>query len=408
MPVFAYQALDANSRSRKGLIEADSPKAARRLLVGRGLRPAQLSPETSSSHLVGSWLGVIFGRLSALRQRKQVLEALENLVTMLQSGLNLEAAWGTLAGFSSNSKSRTLPVLHRLHDAISMGVPMSEAMEKHPRIFDAIDVALVRAGEDSGELAAVLSRLVARKQLASKLSAAVLGAVAYPLFLMFFGSLVVLFLSSYVIPDINAMLIAGGGQIPFLTRCLQAAGLVLGLGLLPALLAGVLLFLFLLRRYASLKQRLINLVLRLPVIGSGWLNWQLCQLCLVLRTLVASGVQLPSALELAAKACGEGPVAQSAKDLQERLLEGHDLGDVPPDQGGLPPWLWRALAVGQETGELATVLERSGSRFETLALRQAARLGQVLEPALILLVGIFIALVAYGALLPIVKLGSTW
>jgi type II secretory pathway component PulF len=118
---------------------------------------------------------------------------------------------------------------------------------------------------------------------------------------------------------------------------------------------------------------------------------------------------MPAALTLAADASGDGPVAASAVNLRNRVLEGQDFGGAPPDgDSGLPPWLWRALAVGQASGDLVTVLERVGVRFEAAAQRSAERLGKVLEPTMILIVGLFVGLVAYGALLPIVRLNRLW
>ena len=118
---------------------------------------------------------------------------------------------------------------------------------------------------------------------------------------------------------------------------------------------------------------------------------------------------MPEPLLLAGRSCGDGPVRDSAGTLRERVLEGHDLGQPPRSGGdGLPPWLWRALAVGQRSGELPHVLEQVGERFEAAAQRDAVRLGPVLEPAMILVVVLFVGMVAYAALLPIVRLNSLW
>lgn len=409
MPVFAYEAVDLQFHRRSGVIEASSPRAARRLLLSRGIRVARLKEEEFDKREgpVGQ-LKHWGRRLIAIRQRERVLEAIESLVVMLESGVTLEAAWASLSS-AGLRKSKTIPILHRLHDAVSMGQPLSQVMAENSMHFDRVDVALARAGEDSGELAAALERLVARRRLAGRLGATFLNAIAYPAFLLFFGCGVIVFLTGYVIPDINAMLIAGGGEVPMLTKTLQLFGWVLGVGLLPLIFAAILGSILIARYFSSVKFRIHRLLLRVPVVGSGWLNWQLSQFCLVLRTLVASGIQLPAALILAGHASGEGPVLASANLLRERLLEGHDLGQ-PPQEGesGLPPWLWHALAVGQATGDLVPVLERVGQRFEAAAMRSAARLGAVLEPAMILLVGIFVGLVAYAALLPIVRLGRLW
>ena len=384
----------------------NSRAVANRVSVDRVIRLRQASRVGAGRNRWGL-LATGLDRLTALVRRDRLLASLENLVTMLDSGVTLDAAWHTLA--IGGVKARTPLILGALHRAVSQGRPLSAGMSDYPAHFDAVDVALVRAGEDAGELTAALKRLVARRRLAAKLGSTLFGALAYPAFLAIFGGGVVVFLAGYVIPDLNAMLVAGGGKVPLLTRMLQVFASVLTVGFLPAMFAILLAAAVLLKRFPRLRTRAKRLVLRLPVIGTALQDWQLAQFCLVLRTLLASGVHLPDALVFAGEVSGEGFVRDASKRLRDRVLEGHDLGEpAAGSDGGLPPWLWRALAVGQASGNLTGVLERAGQRFEEAALRSAARVGAVLEPLMILIVGLFIGLIAYAALLPIVKLNGLW
>ena len=402
---FAGQSLERSTHGDRGFARRTfrAPLEARTSLRRSRLRragvPARLTAGLTAN--LRQWNGVF--------RRERVLVSLENLVTMLESGVTLEEGLAALAAKPAGGKANgnTPTLLHDLHAAVTQGRRLSGVMEGQPADFDAVDVALVRAGEDSGELPSTLKRLVARRRLAAKLSSTLIGALAYPAFLGLFGTGVVLFLAGYVIPDLNAMLVAGGGEVPLITRMLQAFAWVLTVGLLPAAFAAILGGVVLLKRFPAAGNWLRRCVLRWPIIGTAWMDWQLAQFCLVLRTLLTSGVHLPDALVLAGQASGKGPVADAALRLRERVLEGYNLDRGGTDDG-LPPWLWRALAVGQASGDLAGVLERAGQRFEEAALRSAARVGAVLEPLMILIVGLFVGLIAYASLLPIVKLNGLW
>lgn len=228
---------------------------------------------------------------------------------------------------------------------------------------------------------------------------------------------VVAFLTTTVLPNLNTMLLAAGGQVPWPTRFLVAVGHVLATGAVPAILLLFLLVFLAARRGTRFHKLSAAIGRRIPVVGTALHHWQLAQFCLVLKTLVASGIHLPQALVLAGQASGEGSVAKAALALKEQILEGHDLedGGMPSfnsqaiaDAQGFPPWLWRALGVGQAAGDLVPVLDRVGKRFEAQAAKSASKLASVLEPAMILAIGAAVGAVAYAAILPIIRLGGAW
>lgn len=414
MPVFSYTALDQTSRRIRGVIQADTTRQARSILLRRGIRTTGLDPVvTKSAHSWCAPIQHVFRRLIALRQRDRVLDTFENLLTLLESHVPLGEAWESL---SQVTRKGSLPVLHVLHEGIRIGRPMSSMMEEFPQHFDEVDVALVRAGENAGELPQALERFITRRKMAGHLLSTFGAALAYPTFLFVFGSAVIVFLTTTVIPNLNTMLVAAGGQVPWPTRVLVVVGRCITLGVLPAFFTAVLLAILVSRGNSALKSRFAGVALRVPVVGNAWRNWQLAQFCLVLRTLLASGIHLPSALVMAGKTAGRGAVAESAFALKEHLMEGHDLESSEyaakraseTKSNGFPPWLWRALAVGQAAGDLVPVLERVGQRFEAAANKSAGRLAAVLEPAMILIIGVFVGLIAYAALMPIIKLGGVW
>jgi type II secretory pathway component PulF len=359
-----------------------------------------------------SFLAKGFRQLVAILQYNRLLEALENLATMLQSGLTHKTAWNNLVSRSTargKSGSRVDALLYKIHDAISEGRSLAEAMSASgPDYFDSVDIAVIHAGEDAGELPMALERLIARRRLSGKLVSTLAAAMAYPMLLFVFGCGVIVFLGNSVIPDINAMLLAGGGTVPLITRALQSFASFLTFGLLPTLIVLLVIILFVLYRWPKARRRAMDILRRVPIAGSMWLSWQLAQFCLILRTLLNSAVRLPEALTLAADA-SSGSVADSARQLRDHIIEGYELDAFEGKADtGFPPWLMQALAVGQSTGDLGTVLERVGLRSEAAAMRGAAKLGAVVEPLMILIVGTFVGLVAYGALLPIVRLNGLW
>lgn len=408
MAVFSYEALDEQSRQIRGVVEADSPRHVRLQLRRQGVRPTEIRQleQQSESTAVPFWRQLA-DRLSAWRQRERVTDAFENLLTLLESHVQLDAALVSLTDQRIH-QSNTLPVLQQLHDGVRSGQELSDIMRRFPFHFDAADVAIVESGEHSGELALSLKRLVARRQMTGKLISNLSGALAYPAFLIIFGCGVVVFLTHTVLPNLNNMLMAAGGQVPLVTQALVAFGQILAWGVLPALVFSITLVPLVLHQFPHLQEQLVKTLQRLPMIGTAWLHWQLAQFCMVLQTLLASGVQLPEALRLAGHAAGSGPVLLAANRLRESLIEGQDIIADTDDDGVFPKWLWQALAVGQEAGDLVSVLERVGQRFEQAATKSTQRLAAVLEPAMILFIGLFVGLIAYAAMLPIMKLGGAW
>jgi hypothetical protein len=205
-----------------------------------------------SSSAILSAVTLLRDCLTGSFRRERLLASLENLVTMLESGVALEAGLRTLATVGARRRGKAPAGLLGLHEAIIQGRPLSAAMMGRPGEFDDVDVALVRAGEESGELTSAFRRLVARRRLGAKLSSTLATALAYPAFLMVFGGGVVVFLASYVMPDLNAMLVAGGGRVPVLTRTRQGMAWMLTIGLLPALFAIVVGGVLVMRRFLYL------------------------------------------------------------------------------------------------------------------------------------------------------------
>ena len=379
--------------------------------ISGGHRARRTSPRrvdsANPSTPVRRWLVSTLSRLAARRQRRTLLDTFENLLTLLESNVTLEAAWKSLV--QNQKRTRGRAVIERLSRDAQAGIAMSTTMAALPHHFDVIDVALIRAGESSGALTCGLQRVVDRGHLQGRLTSTFLGAIAYPTFLLLFACVVVIFLTSTVLPNLSAMVVAGGGQIPWATQVLMGIGRALSWGLVPSLLTVVCLATLSGRTSARVRRAINRRLLRVPVLGPAYLNWQLAQFCLVLRTLLDSGVFLPEALILAGDAVADGPVRHAARVLRERVLEGHDIAAAPPEmESDFPAWLWQTLAVGQTSGDLSPVLERVGQRFEQSAVRSAARVAAVIEPAMILAIGLIIGLVAYATLMPVIKLGGLW
>lgn len=404
MPVFTYTAIDQEARELTGVIQAENPRRARSMLLQQGLRPSDIHLFNQRESSVFDWKKW-WRRYRALRERPAVLEALENLHTLLESQLSLEAAWDAIV--ERHTKAAVPSILLTLHDGIRSGTSLSTLLRRYPDHFDSIDTAIIQAGEASGELNAAILRLVLRRQMRSKLQTSIVGTLAYPAFLMILAICVVILLSTTVIPNLNNLLVAGGSQVPLPTRILVSAGRFLSVGLLPVSLIVLLITGFVVTAKPALRAFFTEKVSYIPLVSQIMMRWQLAQLCFLLQTLLSSGVNLAESLHLAAESLGTGRVKTAVMALHDRILHGHDLsGHLPGQAESIPLWLWRALAVGQAAGNLVPILERAGQRFESLVNRDITRLSAVLEPAMILMLGGMIGFVAYAALLPIVKLGG--
>ena len=323
------------------------------------------------------------------------------LATLLEAGLPLDRALGVLGSLTGN------PALTRLVDDIRRrvqhGESLAAALGAHPRVFPPVYVNLVRAGETGGALETVLARLGDHLERSRALREAVTSAMIYPVILVLVAVGAVLLLLAYVVPQFAQLFADVERELPLATRVVIGAGEVVrdyGVVLLAGL-AGLLLLGERALRRPGLRRRFQALMLRTPLVGDFLLRSETARFTRTLSTLLANGVPLMEAFRGAREVVGMLPMADRLGRVADRLREGGRLADELGKQQAVPSFAGHMIRVGEESGDLPAMLERVADVYERELQTSLRRALSVLEPALILVLGVIVAGIVMSILVAI-------
>lgn len=405
MPAFSYEAIDAQGAARKGTLEADTPKSARNLLRAQALVPIAVVP-LGSGAAPGTEMGwqerwftrPVFNAAALAVWTRQ----LSGLVT---SGLPLERALSALADEAEDQRQHHL--LATLRAEVNAGSTFSRALQQHPREFSEIYCAVIGAGESSGSLGLVLSSLAddleARQALQSKL----IGAALYPAIVSLVAIVIVLFLVSYVVPQVAGVFVGTKRALPMLTVALLAVSdfvRAYGWAMLGALVAGTLVARHLLRIPAT-RERFDAAWLRLPVIGRLARSYNAARFASTLAMLAGAGVPILRALQAAAETLGNRALRADALDALVLVREGAPLASALAKKR-FPGLLAMFARLGEQTGQLPVMLQRAATQLSAEVQRRAMYLATILEPLLIVVMGLVVMLIVLAVLMPIMELNQ--
>ncbi|HFK2921603.1 TPA: type II secretion system inner membrane protein GspF [Stenotrophomonas maltophilia] len=396
MALFDYQAANAQGRIEKGQLDADSPRGARQLLRGRGLTPVQVSAAR------GAGTGWGARRLSA----SELAWATRQLASLLAASLPLEGALSAV--IEQAERPHVAQALTAVRADVRAGQRLTVALAARPRDFPPIYRALVGAGEDSGDLARVMERLADYIEERNALQAKVLTAFIYPAVISLVSVAIVIFLLSYVVPQVVTAFVQARQTLPMLTQVMLAAsafvrswGMWVGLGISALVMAWRLAL-----RRPELRLRWDALLLRVPMIGRFVLGVNSARFASTLAILLDAGVPLLRALEAARQTLGNALLARCADDVSARVREGAALGTALKVQKMYPPILVHLVTSGEKTGSLAPLLDRAAQTISREIERRAMALTALLEPTMILVMGGVVLTIVLAVLMPIMEMNQ--
>jgi general secretion pathway protein F len=403
MGAFEYSALDADGRTRKGLLEGDTPRQVRQLLRDQGLTPLNVEQASRGTRQAARMGGRLFGpRVSPM----ELALFTRQLATLLAAGLPLEQALQAVA--RQSERRRTSSLLMAVRGRVLEGHSLAAALEEHPSVFPELYRATVSAGEQSGHLDLVLDRLAdyaeARQHLRQKLTLALL----YPIILTTMAILVVVGLVTYVVPQVVQVFDSIGQDLPILTQMLLASSAFLrehGLLLLVGLILLALLFGMLMRREGF--RRVVHLVLlRAPVVGRLLRGANAGRYTRTLSILLASSVPVLEALRIAGQVISSLPMREAVDRAAVKVREGAMLHQSLAESGHFPPMSLQLIASGEASGNLERMLERAAVQQDRETETMVATLLGLFEPLLILTMGLMVLLIVLAILLPIFNLNQ--
>ncbi len=399
MPAYSFQALDARGRTERGVLEADTARAARTLLRDRGLSPMDVTV-VSEQQARGSF------SLHRGLSPTQLATLARQLATLIGAGLPIDEALSALA--EQNEEPRVRAVVSSIRARVLEGRSLAAALEDFPDSFPEMFRASVAAGEQSGHLDDVLERLADHAEGREAMTRQIWAALAYPVLLTVVSLLIVTGLLTWVVPKVVGVFENLQQELPLLTRILIAlSGAIRSWGWLMAvaMVAIVVAWRMALRDPAT-RTRWHRWRLRLPLIGRLLRGADTARMTRTLAMLSASGVPVLDALRLATPTVRNLPMQAALRQAAARVREGGGFARALADSGQFPPVTVRLIASGERTGKLGEMLDQA-ARAQTREVEgMLATLGAILGPAIILGVGLMVLLIVLAILMPIFQLNS--
>ena len=408
MPAFSFQALDAQGRSRKGVLEAETARAARTALRGQGLVPLQVEVLGASADTGGAGTGASGRRWASGRAFDAAGLAVwtRQLAGLVSASLPLERALTALADEAEDEKQRNL--IAALRAEVNAGSSFARALGQHPREFSEIFVAVIGAGEQSGHLGGVLERLADDLEESQALKAKLIGAALYPAIVTVIAIGIVLFLVSYVVPQVAGVFAGTKRALPFLTVAMLAVSAAVRqygwLMLITMILIAVGGRLAL--GNAQIREKFDAAWLTLPLVGRLSRGYNAARFASTLAMLAGAGVPILKALQAAAQTLSNHAMRADAMDALVLVREGAPLASALAQKKRFPGLLSMFARLGEQTGQLPLMLQRAAAQLSTEVQRRAMALATLLEPLLIVAMGGMVMLIVLAVLLPIIQLNQ--
>ncbi len=409
MPAYSFEALDAQGDTLKGVLEADTAKAARSQLRAQSLVPLQVVPVVSGGGAAANersfGLGTRLFRRPVFNSTGLAIWT-RQIAGLVTSGLPLERALTALTEEAEREEERNL--VASLRAEVNAGASFAKALSQHPREFSDIYMAVVNAGEQSGHLGLVLERLADDLEERQTLKARLVGAALYPAIVTVVAIAIVLFLVAYVVPQVANVFAGSKRALPFLTvAMLWVSAMVREYGWLAAIAIG--LGAFGLRsalKNEAFRERFDAGWLRLPVLGRLARGYNASRFANTLAMLAGAGVPILKALQAASETLSNRAMRADALDATILVREGAPLAAAIAQKKRFPGLLSMFARLGEQTGQLPVMLQRAATQLSTEVQRRAMQLATILEPLLIVTMGLVVMLIVLAVLLPIIQLNQ--
>jgi len=403
MPVYSYAGLSADGKNVTGIIDAESPRAARTKLRRSGVFPTTLAethgeatPRASRS------ISRMFERISP--QELSVMT--RQLSTLVSAGLPLVDCLSAL--IDQVDAERLKRILTQTRENVNEGSSLAVALGAHPKVFSELYVNMVRAGEASGALDVVLLRLADYTESAARLRSKLRSALTYPIIMVVVGGAILFFLLSYVVPKITRIFTESKQVLPLPTRMLIGVSSAFAtwwpvvLLLLAALALGIRYYV----RTPSGRMRYDRWVLRMPVFGKLLQKIAVARFSRTLSTLLRSGIGLLPSLDIVKNIVDNRVLYDATEAARDAIREGQSIAPPLKKSGIFPPLMIHMIAVGEKSGQLEEMLFKTAEAYEGEVDTTIATLTTLLEPVMILFMGGLVLFIVLSILLPIFQMNQ--
>ena len=405
MPVYEYTALDGAGKNVHGIIDADSAVAARKKLRGSGIFPVEVKKTSSRPKNVPSsalTISNIFQRVKS----GELSATTRQLSILLGAGVTLVASLDALIAQIANPLLKK--IMAQVKESVNEGKSLAFSLSQHPKVFSQIYINMVRAGEASGSLDLVLDRLAEFSEHQDALRGRFRAALAYPVFMFFIGSIILFFLITFIVPNITKI-------FSDMHQTLPLPSLVL-IGVSNFLKSFWWLVLLVLIVCVLLTKKLIKtprgshiwdeIKLRMPVIGGIYLKMAMARFGRTLGSLLRSGVPPLSALEIVRNIVNNTLIAEAIDHAMEEIEAGASLAISLTKSQWFPPIVIQMISVGEQSGELENMLDKVADVYERETESKIMAMTSMLEPVMILVMGVVVGFIVISILLPIFEMNQ--
>lgn len=405
MSVFEYVALDEKGRQRKGFVDAPGIAAARQKLREESVYPVEINQASDRKEpsLAGVFKINIWERVSA----NDVSMFTRQLSTLLGAGMPLVPSLSILMKQAKNPLLKKS--LAQIREQVNEGKSLTEGMSGFPKIFPPFYLNMIRAGEASGTINLVLERLADFSENQQTLMNKIRSALAYPIIMFFMGSAVIFLLMAFVVPKITGIFADMNQTLPLITIILITISNFLKSFwwlILILLAAGAAVFKYMTNSTEAGKRQWDNAKLKIPVWGQVNRKIAIARFSRTLATLLQSGVPLLSAMEIVRNVVNNIIIGDAISKARKDLEEGKGLSGPLTQSGIFPPLVIEMIAVGEQSGTLERMLNRIATAYETEAQSDIMVMTSLLEPVMILVMGLGVGFVVVSILLPIFEMNQ--
>ncbi|WP_166259284.1 type II secretion system inner membrane protein GspF [Marinobacter salicampi] len=400
MPAFDYKALDPKGKQKQGVLEADSARAVRQQLRELGLAPLAVEPAVEKRSRTSPLTGR--GKLSP----PDLALVTRQLATLIQSGIPIEQALSAAAQQSEKPSVKGMMIAIRAK--VMEGYTLADSLGEFPRAFPRLYRSTVAAGEHAGHLDLVLNRLADYTESRQEARQKIQLAAIYPIILSFVAIAIVVFLLTYVVPDIIEVFVRQGQELPTLTKVMLAISEFLatfGVYLLVVIIACILLFRMALRKPAN-RLRFHRALLNMPLVSGMVRGVSTARYASTLSILTTSGVPLVDAMRIAGEVLSNDYLRQELRGAAQRVSEGGSLHRSLNQTGYFPPMMLHMIASGEASGELDSMLERTARMQETTLQAKIAAIVGLFEPMMLLVMGVVVLIIVLAIMLPILNMSN--
>lgn len=403
MAVFEYEAMAKTGKSVRGIIDADTPAAARRKLREQDMYPTRV--EESFGRATKTAKAEPVGLLGRISQRDLSL-ATRQLAVLLQAGMPLVEGLTALIAQTANVRMRK--VIFDVRDRVNEGVSFAEALSKHPRVFSELYVNMVRAGEASGALESVLLRLADITERQVRLRNRVTSMLAYPILMACVGLGIITFMMTFIVPKIIAIFEKQQRELPLVTTVMiNSCNFVRQwwFVLIGGLIAAYVLWRFWVSRPEGRRQW-DAIKLRMPVFGALYVKMISARFSRTLGTMLQSGLIMMTALDVVKSVVQNRVIEGLMDDIKSDVRRGRDLSVPLRETGYFPPMLVHMVELGQRSGELESMLLKVADTYEEDIELTVNGIVSLLEPLMIIVMGLFVGFLVFSILLPIFDMSA--